>query len=118
LKNNINQGVTQSILSAYKHSTLLEIVEHFKLKQYFIELIGQDDIYAHGKIEQGKNWIDRLGIDRNDVVMIGDTYHDYEVAKEIGVDCILISHGYNSRIKLNSTGMIVIENLKELEKVL
>lgn len=118
LSRNIENGITQSILSAYKHSTLLEIVEHFDLSRYFVELIGQDDIYAHGKIEQGLQWINRIGIGKKDIIMIGDTYHDYEVAREIGVDCILISHGHNSEIKLNSTGAIVVENFTELSKVL
>ena len=89
-------GLTQSLLSAYHHKSLTEITIHFGIKDYFIGLNGLDNIYAASKIDIGKKWIKKLGYTKGEVVLIGDTVHDFEVAKEIGADCILISSGHQS----------------------
>ncbi|MDZ7764061.1 MAG: HAD hydrolase-like protein [Melioribacteraceae bacterium] len=46
--------------------------------------------------------------------MIGDTIHDYEVAQEIGADCLLTAEGHQSYERLASTGCKVINSLTEL----
>ena len=46
-----NQGVTHSILSAYKQSLFWELIDHFELKDMFINILGLDDHYAHSKVE-------------------------------------------------------------------
>ena len=48
------------------------------------------------------------------MVLVGDTDHDYEVATNLGIDCILISHGHQSRTRLNNLNSQVIENLDQL----
>ena len=68
-----NNNITQSILSAYSQETLYEIVKHFGLSDYFIKLVGLDNIYAAGKLENGKRWIKELGFSRGEVLFIGDT---------------------------------------------
>ena len=50
--------------------------------------------------------------------MIGDTTHDYYVARAMGVDCILISHGHNSLDRLLNTGCQVFQSLKEIRNIL
>ncbi len=46
--------------------------------------------------------------------MIGDTIHDFEVAEEAGIGCILVAGGHQSKERLESTGTQVIGNLTEL----
>ncbi|MBK8664199.1 MAG: HAD hydrolase-like protein [Ignavibacteriales bacterium] len=46
-------------------------------------------MYAHSKLELGLNLVKRLGEGKSSTVLVGDTLHDYEVAMEMGVDCIL-----------------------------
>jgi phosphoglycolate phosphatase len=93
-------GVTQSVLSAYRGDTLQEIVGHFGLTPYFMRLIGLDNIYAHSKTELGRAWVAELGIPGKDILMIGDTLHDLEVAKALGVDCVLVAAGHHSAGRL------------------
>lgn len=113
--NKINQaGIGQSILSAYTQHTLEEMVEHFGLTKYFEHLVGLDNIYAAGKIHLGKDLMKRLGNGKGETLMIGDTLHDYEVASEIGADCVLITNGHQSRKKLESSGTIVLDSLAGL----
>lgn len=110
--------IEQSVLSAYMQNTLTEIVEHFGLHKYFSYLVGLDHIYATSKVELGKDLINKLGNGKHEVVLIGDTVHDFEVAQEIGSDCILISNGHQSKAKLSECGVIVLDSLVDLHKIL
>ncbi len=108
-------GVTQSLLSAYQHDSLVKIINHFGITEYFIGLNGLDNIYAASKVEIGKKWIKKLGYESGEYVLIGDTVHDFEVACEIGADCILISSGHQSKERLLKCGVPVFENLSLLK---
>lgn len=105
---------TQSILSAYKHDTLIGIVDHFKLTEHFLELVGHDDIYAGSKIDNGRKHLERLQIPPESVLLVGDTTHDHEVAHALGTDCILLEDGHHPRYKLEATGRPVFKSLTEL----
>jgi phosphoglycolate phosphatase len=107
--------IEQSVLSAYMQNTLTEIVEHFGLNKFFTHLAGLDHIYATSKVEPGKDLMSRLGNGRHEVVLIGDTVHDFEVAQEIGADCILIANGHQSKEKLSECGVLVLNSLEELK---
>ncbi len=104
--------IEQSILSAYSHKTLIEIVAGFKLNEFFKYIIGLDNIYATSKVELGKELMKNIG--NGNVLLIGDTEHDYEVSKEIGADCVLIADGHQSKEKLIECNVPVFDSLSEL----
>jgi phosphoglycolate phosphatase len=110
-------GVTQSVLSAYRGETLREIVAHFGLTSHFIRLTGLDNIYAHGKTELGRAWVAELGIPTGDILMIGDTLHDLEVARELGVDCVLVTAGHHPADRLRRATDRVLDDLRDLRAV-
>ena len=95
----------QSILSAYSQHTLIEIVKYFKIDEYFTHLVGLDHIYANSKIEIGKKLVNKLNNDKSEIILIGDTIHDYDVAVEMGIDCILIANGHQRKEKLKTCGV-------------
>jgi phosphoglycolate phosphatase len=107
-------GIPQAVLSAYQHDTLLQAVDYFKLTACFDAVIGLDDIYASGKVENGLRYIASLQLDPAGVLFIGDTVHDFEVAEAMGVRCILIAHGHNSRPRLEACGVPVYGSLTEV----
>jgi phosphoglycolate phosphatase len=111
-------GATQSILSAYRHETLCEIIEHFRLTSKFVSLSGLDNIYAASKAALGRDALARLGIPPRDVLMVGDTLHDLEVAGEMGVDCVLVSHGHHPTRRLSVRCDRVFADLHELRAAL
>ncbi len=113
-----NAGIPQSVLSASKQQSLEEIISHYELTRYFKNICGIDDHYANGKIEKGRELVKKIGQDFEKIVIIGDTVHDFEVAREIGIDCILISGGHQNIKRLNSCGGIVLDNISELKKYL
>jgi len=40
--------------------------------------------------------------------------HDAEVADTIGIDCVLVAHGYQSRRRLEKSGRPIVDSLSEL----
>lgn len=111
-------GLTQSILSAYRHETLVEIVDHFGLLPHFVQLAGLDNIYAHSKAALGRVQVGKLGVPPHQVLLVGDTLHDLEVAREIGVDCVLVAAGHHPAEKLRKHHDRVLDSLAELPGVL
>jgi phosphoglycolate phosphatase len=107
-------GIQQSILSAYPHKTLKEIIGFFKLNSFFTHLSGLDNIYASSKIELGKKMIEKIGENSVKILLIGDTIHDYEVAKEIGADCLLVASGHQNRERLLTCNATVVNSLSEI----
>lgn len=112
------QGIGQIILSAHKQDSLEAIVAHHGLHHYFDKLLGLDNIYAAGKTENGRAHFATLQHAPHEVLLIGDTLHDAEVAQALGADCILLACGHQSQSRLQSTGHPVLPNLHELSNYL
>lgn len=111
----LRAGLTQSILSAYQHQTLQEVVAHFGIASRFTRLNGLADIHAHGKLELGRAWVTELALPRAEILLVGDTVHDLEVAQTLGLDCVLISHGHHSAERLRARHDRVVASLGELQ---
>jgi phosphoglycolate phosphatase len=109
-----SRNIPQAVLSAYQHDTLLQAVDYFGLTPFFNDIIGLDDIYAAGKVENGKQYITGLDLASSEVLFIGDTIHDFEVARAMGVDCVLLAIGHNSRSRLETCGVPVFDSLHDV----
>lgn len=109
---------TQSILSAYRHETLCEVVEHFGLTSRFIRLSGLDNIYAASKAALGRACMAELHVPPAQVLMVGDTLHDFDVATEMGVDCVLVGHGHHPLGRLRARCDRVYPDLAALSTAL
>lgn len=108
-------GVTQSVLSAYPHDMLVQVIERYELSSFFMGLVGHQDIFAASKVENATRWLGEIDYASDEIVIIGDTIHDYEVAQELGVDCILMAHGHNSKNRLQECGAPVVDSFTELQ---
>ena len=111
------QGVSHSILSAYKQNTLDELIAHFELSDQFIGIVGLDNHYAHSKVDNAVEWMSELALPPSEVLFVGDTVHDYEVAEAIGVDSVLITGGHQTRELLEETGTPVVNDVREILKL-
>ncbi|MBT5956776.1 MAG: HAD family hydrolase [Candidatus Marinimicrobia bacterium] len=111
-------GISHSILSAQNQNILDETIIHYQLQNRFEGVNGLDDHYAHSKVNLGQSWISALSYDPAEVVMIGDTVHDFEVAQAMETDCILMASGHNSRERLEETGVLVLDSPEEITRVL
>ncbi len=112
------KGIGQSVLSAYLHDNLVSILNHYNLTQYFENVIGLDNIYAGSKTHLGLILIKQLNLPGNEILFIGDTLHDAEVAEAMGVNCILIANGHQVKEKLMVNANNVLNNIFEIKELL
>ena len=75
--------------------------------------MGIDNQYATGKKALGMAWVNEISYDSKEIIMVGDTVHDSEVAEAMAIDCVLVENGHVSRKRLTKTGRKVISNLNE-----
>jgi len=107
-------GISQSILSASQEQELNDVVSTLNINEYFISVAGLNNYYAVSKVERGKELLAELGLEPKEVLLIGDTAHDYEVSKEIGCDCLLISNGHQSYQRISHCHTNIIETISNV----
>lgn len=107
-------GIRQFILSAMKQDALDQCLEQQNISHYFEHVSGLDNHYAASKLANGQQLIAELNLNAGELVLIGDTVHDFEVASELGCQCVLIANGHQSRQILELTGALVIDELGQL----
>ena len=111
------KGIRQFVLSAMKQSMLEKTLEQKSILHFFEGVAGLNDHYAVSKIERGEQLISQFSIDKNSTWMIGDTIHDFEVAQELGLKCILIPDGHQSLNRLQQTEAKIVQQLSDLTKM-
>ena len=107
-------GLKQIILSAMEQHTLLQDVNDRGITAYFDAILGAEDQYGHGKASIAKDYLVSSGLMGNEIIMLGDTEHDFAVSEELGCNCILISQGHHDENRLIATGAKVQKNLAEV----
>lgn len=116
LENIKERGIAQTVLSATELSMLEGQLEYLKIREYFDDVFGLDNIRAGSKVSLACSWRKSHPDDR--VLIIGDTDHDAETARAIGADCILVCRGHQSKEYLLALGADVADTLEEALKKL
>lgn len=109
-------GLKQILLSATELEMLKGQVADLGIEHYFDEICGMDNIYAHGKKSLAERW--RREHPDAKALLIGDTDHDFEVACEMGADCILFAGGHQSREQFMSLDCAVVDSLLAVKSFL
>ena len=106
-----------SVLSAREQSMLEQNLKHFEINHYFPVISGLKDHYANGKLESGLQLIENAHVAPEFTILIGDTLHDAEVAKEMGIDCILIASGHQALHRLKKANVEIFYSLNQFLQV-
>jgi phosphoglycolate phosphatase len=107
------RSVGQIILSASEQKNLVGQVNAFPIGSYFDSILGISDIYARTKEDLAHVWLAGSGSTAKEVLMIGDTFHDYEIARKLDCHCVLYSNGHQ-HIPETMEHCTVISSLREL----
>jgi len=110
------KGIKQVILSASEINNLKKQLSAFDIEKYLVQILGISDIYARSKTEIGLEFIKKANVEK--ALLIGDTEHDFETACALGADCVLISNGHQSREKLLTLGVPVLENISDVLEII
>ena len=85
---------------------------------FFYQVLGTDNFKAEGKIELGKKFIANSNLRPEEILLVGDTVHDLEVANKIGCSVLLFSQGHNSNNQLSGYSVQIINDLMEVAQYL
>ncbi len=110
------QKKRQFILSAMEQEFLIETIKARLDVGVFEKIVGLNNHYAATKVENARLLVKEIGLPNEEIVMIGDTIHDFEVAQEAGIPCILVANGHQAKERLKKTGAMVIDSLFDLLK--
>lgn len=110
------KSIGQHLLSAYEQQSLNNILKYYHIDNYFQNISGLDNIYASGKLHLAHKLARKIRSNgkAGNILLIGDTIHDYEVAKGINSECILLSHGHQNEERLLKLGIPIAKNFDEL----
>ena len=107
------RGFRQILLSASKQDNLLRQVGAYPLESYFSEILGIGHIYATSKADLAAGWMEKQPTEGRDVVMIGDSLHDLEVAQAIGARCALYTAGHQAIADGYRDSAMVVDDLRD-----
>ncbi len=109
-----------AIASLKREAVLKELVELKGFASYFKLIIGNDDACTLTKAQILKKIMSDLGAAPKNTVMVGDSYYDYDAAREVGCRFIGVTYGYGfckeEIIRLDQVNFV--ENIDKLEEQL
>lgn len=107
-------GLKQFIISASESNILEQQVSSYGIRNYFSELVGLDNHFAESKISLAEKWIDEKNLNKNEILFIGDTVHDNEVASFNGCDCLLIANGHQTKNTLYEVNQNIVDDISKV----
>lgn len=113
LKDVRKRVIKQSILSATDQASLEEMMKHYELIPLLDHVFGINNKLAASKVARGHELVQISRISKEKTVLIGDTLHDLEVGRDIGIDVILLSHGHQAAERLRQHHDLVIDLIEE-----
>jgi phosphoglycolate phosphatase-like HAD superfamily hydrolase len=107
-------GRSQSLLSMWFHDELVPLVAEYGLADLFTRVDGlRVDVGGHGKAGHLVEHLAALGVDADEVVLIGDVLDDAAAAEAAGVRCVLVTTGVTHREALETSGVPVVDSISE-----
>ena len=109
------KGLRQLVLSAMEHENLVSSLKSKGIFKYFSKVSGMTNHYAHSKLEIGQDLLaGESSFGKEEMLLIGDTLHDFEVAQELGIDCVLVARGHQSKERLLKETDMVFDKLSDV----
>ena len=111
-------GISQTIISAQENQLLNETIIYYKIEHYFKAISGIAHYYADSKIEIATQQRTLINCKDNEILMVGDSMHDYEVATKLNLKCILFSGGHYEKNRLLKANCIIIDDVLDVMEYL
>jgi len=89
-------GARSHILTAAHERDVERLTTTFQIRSLFTSIHGLDNHRAQSNLDRGRELMASLGQKPEQVLLVGDTDHDAEVALGLGIDCILLDEGHQA----------------------
>lgn len=110
------ENCCQVVLSAFKTEEITKYAHKFSVENYFENILGTQSIVMESKTVRGRKYMQEHCFAPEQTLFIGDTVHDCDTARDLGVDCILFSGGQQSPKLLQECGVPVYEDFEAIKK--
>jgi phosphoglycolate phosphatase-like HAD superfamily hydrolase len=104
-------GLTQSLLSMWRHHDLVALVERLGIGRFFVRVDGLRRSDGGGKVGHLVEHLAALKLAPRTVVLVGDSLDDLAAARAVGAGCVLYDGGSHHRHALEATGSPVVDTL-------
>jgi len=111
------RGFDMFVLSASELSILNRMAAERGVTDFFAGMYGLSNLHAHSKAGLGIELMSGRSPGSGSVLLIGDTTHDWETAREMGCDCVLMTGGHESDERLMKCGCPLVPGMPELVDV-
>lgn len=112
------KGYLLAVASSKPEFYVRQILDHFGLTQYFVEIGGSEmDGRRTNKTEVIEEVLRRMKLDkhREQVIMVGDKEHDVLGARKSGLACVAVSYGYGSKEELEQAEPLkIVDSAEEI----
>jgi len=99
-------AVPMSVLSACETSILNRMLAERGIHDCFGRILGLDNLHAASKLDNGRVLARELNLPPDEILLVGDTSHDHDVAAAIGIRCILLAGGHQHESRLQHTDVV------------
>ncbi len=96
-----------SVLSACEQTILERMLAERGIRDHFVHVSGLDNLHAASKLENGRRLLGALDLPPDEIMLIGDTNHDHEVAAELGIGCLLLAGGHQAESRLLASDLVL-----------
>lgn len=107
----------QLIISSFAQKKICKDAKALGINGYFNCLSGAEDYNAKSKIQRAKEVVAQ-NAPWDNLLVVGDTLHDFQMAQGIGADCVLITKGHQSKRDLLKAGVPLIDDLISLKEII
>jgi phosphoglycolate phosphatase-like HAD superfamily hydrolase len=104
-------GLTQSLLSMWRHQHLVPLVERLGIGGFFVRVDGLRAPGGGGKTEHLVEHLAALDLEGPAALLVGDALDDLAAARAVGASCVLYDGGSHHRHALEATGVPVVDTL-------
>lgn len=94
LKKLCNAGYKLGVATNKREDHAILLLHRYELDQYFDVICGTDMEGKYTKSDVIESAIERLGVEKKDTVMIGDSDNDAFAAENIGIEFVAVTYGF------------------------
>lgn len=109
------KGISVAVVSSDMPKTLLPEIKEYGLENIFDDVLTN----IYGKVNTLQVLIKKYNVNPKEIFFIGDSNHEIEAGKKVGIKTIAVTWGFCSEktLKLENPDFIA-HNLEELEKII
>lgn len=101
------EGKTQFVVSALEQKALDTMVQRLGVNHFFRGVYGLNNRLAVSKVARALEVARKYSLSGSDILYIGDTDHDLEVAEALGCAFLMVSHGHQAQNRLTGKGVTI-----------